>query len=112
MLKLFRSVLVFSFLSIVSSLSSASEVVDINSADAEMLAQSLTGIGPSKAEAIVAYRAENGKFASVDDLVNVQGIGLKTLENIREYLIAGSNSTTTSITTPELPSLDEAAIGN
>ncbi len=57
--------------------------VNINTADAATLAQSLRGIGRSKAEAIVSYRSENGPFKSVDDLVNVKGIGTKTLEQLR-----------------------------
>jgi len=51
--------------------------IDINTADAETLAQSISGIGPSKAQAIVDYRTTNGPFASIDDLVKVQGIGFK-----------------------------------
>lgn len=47
----------------------------------------LPGIGPSKAEAIVAYRDENGPFQNVEDLVEVPGIGEKTLESIKEFLI-------------------------
>jgi len=53
--------------------------VNINTADVETLA-SLNGIGPSKAEAIVAYREANGPFQSADELVNVKGIGAATVE--------------------------------
>ena len=60
--------------------------VNINTADAATLAQSLRGIGQSKAEAIVAYRKENGPFKSVDDLVNVRGIGAKTMEQLRPMI--------------------------
>jgi competence protein ComEA len=60
--------------------------VNINTADADTLAGSLRGIGRSKAEAIVAYRDENGPFKSVDDLVNVKGIGAKTLEQLRPMI--------------------------
>ncbi len=60
--------------------------VNINTADAATLAGSLRGIGRSKAEAIVAYRSENGPFKSVDDLVNVKGIGAKTLEQLRPMI--------------------------
>ena len=60
--------------------------VNINTADAATLAGSLRGIGRSKAEAIVAYRDENGPFKSVDDLVNVKGIGAKTLEHLRPMI--------------------------
>ena len=56
--------------------------VNINTADQEALA-SLTGIGTTKAEAIITYREANGAFNSVDDLVNVKGIGDKTFEKIK-----------------------------
>ena len=42
--------------------------VDVNTADAETIARVLVGVGQSKAEAIVAYREENGRFESVEDL--------------------------------------------
>ncbi len=57
--------------------------VNINTADAETISEELTGIGLSKAKAIVAYREENGPFKSADDLVLVKGIGEKTLLSIR-----------------------------
>ncbi|MFT7130526.1 MAG: competence protein ComEA [Gammaproteobacteria bacterium] len=49
--------------------------VNINTANAEVLSQVLSGVGDSKARAIVAYRKTNGLFKSVDDLVAVKGIG-------------------------------------
>lgn len=60
--------------------------VNINTADAATIATSLSGIGQRKAEAIVAYRNEHGPFKSIDDLVNVKGIGAKTLERLREMI--------------------------
>ncbi len=60
--------------------------VDINTADANMLADSLTGIGPSKARAIVAFREANGPFQSADQLVSVKGIGLATVEKNRDQI--------------------------
>ncbi|MDP8220987.1 MAG: helix-hairpin-helix domain-containing protein [Candidatus Stygibacter frigidus] len=59
--------------------------VDIRAADSEEL-QTLPRIGPKLAERILAYRAENG-FASVDDLINVKGIGTVTLERIRPFIV-------------------------
>jgi competence protein ComEA len=61
----------------------ASQPVNINTADAATLAGSLRGVGTKKAEAIVAYRSEHGPFKSVDELVNVKGIGEKMLEQLR-----------------------------
>ncbi|MEE4638468.1 MAG: ComEA family DNA-binding protein [Wenzhouxiangella sp.] len=60
--------------------------VDINTATAEQLAETLTGIGQAKAEAIVAYREENGPFQHPDELVNVRGIGLATLDRNRDRI--------------------------
>ncbi len=59
--------------------------VDINSADVELLA-TIPGIGPKTAEAITSYRKDNGKFSSVDDLLNVKGIGEKKLAKMRPFL--------------------------
>jgi competence protein ComEA len=55
--------------------------VNINTATVEELT-TLSGIGPSKANAIIEYRDENGLFKSVDELLNVAGIGEKSLEKI------------------------------
>ena len=55
--------------------------VNINTADMSQL-QTLKGIGASKAQAIIDYRNENGLFSSVSDLLNVSGIGQKTLDGI------------------------------
>ena len=53
----------------------AGGTIDINTATAEEFAAALTGVGLKKARAIVAYRDENGPFASIEDLVKVRGIG-------------------------------------
>lgn len=52
--------------------------VNINQATASQLA-TLSGIGPKKAQDIVAYRAAHGPFKTVDDLTHVKGIGAKSL---------------------------------
>ena len=46
----------------------------------------LPGIGPNKAATIVAYREENGPFEKIEDLINVKGIGRRTLQKLEEYL--------------------------
>lgn len=61
----------------------AGGTININTADASALEQ-LPGVGPAKASAIVAYREENGPFKSVDDLVEVPGIGERSLEQLRD----------------------------
>lgn len=60
--------------------------VNLNTADAATLERELLGIGEVKAQAIVAYRAANGAFASVDDLLEVKGIGAAILEKNRDKL--------------------------
>lgn len=62
--------------------SSDSGIININTATRREL-QKLEGIGEVKARAIIDYREKNGEFSSVDELVNVSGIGEKTLEKIR-----------------------------
>lgn len=57
-------------------------LVNINTADAEEL-ETLTGIGPSLAQAILDYRAEHGAFRSAEDLLLVKGIGEAKLEGFR-----------------------------
>ncbi|MDK2839208.1 MAG: competence protein ComEA [Thermosipho sp. (in: thermotogales)] len=59
--------------------------ININEADEKQL-EKLPGIGPSKAKRIIEYREKNGKFKSLDELLNVNGIGPKTLEKIENYL--------------------------
>jgi competence protein ComEA len=61
-------------------------VVNLNTADADTLQRELAGIGETKAKAIVAYREEHGNFASVDELLEVKGIGQATLEKNRDKL--------------------------
>ena len=65
------------------------DVVNINAATPAVLASRLKGIGPSKAAAIVQYREQHGAFETVDALVNVKGIGVKTLEKLRDRITAG-----------------------
>ena len=61
--------------------------VNVNKADAETIARELQGVGPSKARAIVEYRETNGPFESVNDLLKVQGIGPKVLEDNRKNIL-------------------------
>jgi competence protein ComEA len=60
--------------------------VNINTADAATLARDLDGIGPAKAQAIVEYRQQNGPFRSTEDLLKVQGIGERVLEQNRDNI--------------------------
>lgn len=58
-------------------------IININKATVEEL-MTIPGIGQTKAQSIVDYRNENGKFKSVDELTNITGIGAKTLEKLRD----------------------------
>ncbi|MES2821704.1 MAG: helix-hairpin-helix domain-containing protein [Pseudomonadota bacterium] len=60
--------------------------VNINSADAATLVRELSGIGEAKAQAIIEHRETVGPFASVDELLEVKGIGAATLEKNRSKL--------------------------
>jgi competence protein ComEA len=64
---------------------SPGSTVSINSAD-ETTLEGVPGIGPVKAAAIVEYRDSIGTFASLEELLEVSGIGPATLESIRPYL--------------------------
>lgn len=76
---------------IISGITSAvgSEVtqqkININTATSEEL-QTLDGIGPVTAEKILTYRDRNGAFQNIEDLKNVDGIGDKTFENLKEHI--------------------------
>ena len=61
--------------------------VDINTADAEALAEAIRGVGLRRAEAIVAYRDKHGPFSSVDELIKVRGIGERIVEEARGDLM-------------------------
>jgi len=76
---------------------SAIAAVNINTATQAEL-ESLQGVGPVKARAIIDYRKKSGGFKSIDDLKNVDGIGDATLKNLRKDIsITGQ----TSIATPK-----------
>lgn len=60
--------------------------VDLNTAGSADL-EAVPGIGKSLAQRIVTFREKNGPFASVDDLLKVQGIGEKSLQKLRPYFV-------------------------
>ena len=63
----------------------ANGIININTADAETL-DTLDGIGLNTAERIIEYRNEHGDFESIEELVNVSGIGAKKLDAIRDKI--------------------------
>lgn len=62
------------------------DVIDINNATIEEL-QKIPGIGPSKAKNILEYIETNGSFTSIDQLDEVNGIGAKSLEQMKPYIL-------------------------
>ncbi|WP_169056953.1 helix-hairpin-helix domain-containing protein [Bacillus pumilus] len=62
-----------------------SQGVNVNQADAAEL-QTINGIGPAKAEAIITYREEHGEFQQIEDLLNISGFGEKTIERLKNEL--------------------------
>jgi competence protein ComEA len=70
--------------------------VNLNTATQAEL-ESLAGVGPVKAQAILDYRKKNGGFKSVDELEKVDGIGASTVENVRKNVtISGKTSISTT----------------
>ncbi len=61
--------------------------VNINEASADEIADALNGVGISKAQAIVAYRKQNGPFESAVDILQVKGIGETTFEKNRADIL-------------------------
>ena len=65
--------------------------ININTATASEL-ESLPRIGPKVAQRIIDYRAKNGNFKKVEDIMKVQGIGEKIFENIKDMITVGAES--------------------
>lgn len=70
----------------------AAEPVNVNTATAEEIAENLKGVGLSKAKLIVAYREANGSFLHADELVNVKGIGIRTIDQNRDMILVGDEA--------------------
>lgn len=88
----------------------ASTPVNVNTADAATLANSLDGIGPAKAAAIVAYREEHGPFKAIDDLSHVKGFGPATLERNRSaILLSGGDAAAKPAAKGSAPAANAAA---
>ncbi len=83
--------------------SSLLAAVNINTATQAEL-ESLQGIGPAKAKAIIEYREKHGLFASTESLVNVDGVGPGTMKQLRDNITVGNemqNETATAMTTQQ-----------
>ena len=81
----------------------AGETVNINSADAATLDRVLDNLGPSKAQAIVEYRKAHGAFRSAEQLAEVKGVGLKTVEKNRDRISLGGATPARSAATASRP---------
>jgi competence protein ComEA len=82
-MKLFHTLfltLILLFSSSAMSAQTSTAKINVNTANAQQIATTMTGVGESKAKAIVQYRKTNGKFKTLQDLENVDGIGAKTVE--------------------------------
>jgi competence ComEA-like helix-hairpin-helix protein len=62
--------------------------IDINRAEAWLL-EALPGIGPSKAQAIIDYRQQNGGFSDISELLNISGIGQSIYNDIKDKITVG-----------------------
>jgi competence protein ComEA len=67
------------------------EIVNINTADKEALMTSIKGVGEKRAEAIIAYREQNGSFKSVEELADVRGVGPSIVEKNMDNLSVTDN---------------------
>ncbi len=76
----FKRYLTATAVAVLLPLSAIAGPVNINTADAETISQELKGIGLSKAKAIVEYRDQHGPFESAAELMEVKGIGVRTVE--------------------------------
>jgi competence protein ComEA len=90
-MKFVKSLIVTLFCLFTASVAFAARV-NVNAADAQTLADSLNGVGPKTAAAIVGFRKAHGPFKSAEDLMKVKGIGPKILERNRADILLGSKS--------------------
>ncbi|HVS01744.1 MAG TPA: helix-hairpin-helix domain-containing protein [Thermoanaerobaculia bacterium] len=83
-----------------AALAAPKGVVNVNTATAEQL-QLLPRVGPAVAQRMLEYRKENGKFASLEDLMLVRGIGQATFEQLKPYVtLTGETSLTEKVRPP------------
>ncbi len=82
-------VVLFLLLALLSFATFAGDLIDLNTANAAELV-TLPGIGPKKAEAIIEYRTENGRFMAIEEVKEVKGIGEKTFAGIQAMIMVSA----------------------
>jgi competence protein ComEA len=86
-----------------SGSTSASGVVNINTADAAQLAL-LPRVGAKAAQRIIDYRTEHGPFKKATDLMQVKGVGAKTFEGLNQYIsVDGKTTLSSKVSGPRKP---------
>ncbi|MCG5512562.1 ComEA family DNA-binding protein [Ectothiorhodospira shaposhnikovii] len=91
-MKRLTSLIVFFSLLFTAPGAFATGPVNVNEADAQSLSRALTGVGLTRAEAIVAHREQHGPFTSVHQLTRVPGIGPRTVEQNLDRIELGSHA--------------------
>ncbi len=90
MKRLMTNILIAAALALVSApAATAQSKINLNTANSAQL-QTLSGIGPSLAERILEFRAKNGPFKKIEDLMNVRGIGQKKFDSLRDKITVGA----------------------
>lgn len=85
---------------------SAFAAVDLNTASQSEL-ETVKGIGPAKAKAIIEYRKKNGNFKSADDLDKVPGFGKKTVDSVKKDISVGNATAAAAGKTADVKSVKE-----
>lgn len=93
--------LLFVIFALFTFIGAAYAAVNINTATQAEL-ETLQGIGPAKAKAIIDHRKKNGSFKSADDLEKVKGIGPATLKRLRKDITVGGATTVKKENKPTL----------
>lgn len=96
-----KKILIVAFAALMLTFASLTyAAVDLNSATAAEL-ESVKGIGPAKAKAIIEHREKSGPFKSVDDLKGIKGFGAKTIEKLRPELTVGGAPAAPAVAAPK-----------
>ncbi len=101
-----RFSLVLVILCMVTVQSFAGDTVNLNTATQAQL-ESLNGVGPKKAQAIIEYRTKSGKFKTVDELDNVPGFGAKTVAKLRPSITVGGEVSAKQVGPSTIPDVTD-----